>query len=51
MTFGSVRRRVADGSLALHGAYFGIATGRLLVRDPETKTFAPAVAHLHSSLS
>jgi carbonic anhydrase len=51
MTFGSVRRRVADGSLTLHGAYFGIATGRLLVRDPETKTFAPVVAHLHASLS
>ena len=39
MTFGSIRRRVADGSLALHGAYFGIAHGRLLVRDPETKAF------------
>jgi carbonic anhydrase len=51
MTFGSVRRRVADGSLTLHGAYFGIATGRLLVRDPETKTFTPVVAHLHASLS
>ena len=35
MTFGSVRRRIAEGSLALHGAYFGIATGRLLVRDPD----------------
>ena len=39
MTFGSVRRRVANGSLALHGAYFGIAQGHLLVRDPETKAF------------
>jgi len=43
MTFGCVRRRVADGSLQLHGAYFGIATGRLLARDPKTKTFAPVV--------
>ena len=43
MTFGSVRRRIANGSLAVHGAYFGIATGRLLVRDPATKTFAPLV--------
>src|SRR5262245_32369887 len=40
MTFGSVRRRIADGSLALHGAYFGIATGRLLVRDPASKRFS-----------
>jgi carbonic anhydrase len=43
MTFGCVRRRVAAGSLELHGAYFGIASGRLLVRDPTTKAFAPAV--------
>jgi len=47
MTFGSVRRRVAAGSLALHGAYFGIANGRLLIRDPETKAFA-AWPHEHA---
>ncbi|MEK7245614.1 MAG: carbonic anhydrase, partial [Pseudomonadota bacterium] len=41
MTFGSVRRRVAEGSLELHGAYFGIASGALLIRDPKTKVFAP----------
>ena len=39
MTFGSVRRRVASGELALHGAYFGIAHGHLLIRDSETKAF------------
>jgi carbonic anhydrase len=44
MTFGAIRRRVADGGLALHGAYFGVATGRLLIRDPATKTFAPVDA-------
>src|SRR4029453_3964932 len=43
--FCSVRPRGARGSWALPGAYFGIATGRLLVRDPETKRFAPVVAH------
>jgi carbonic anhydrase len=43
MTFGSVRRRVAAGMMELHGAYFGIATGRLLVRDPQTRRFGPAV--------
>ncbi len=40
MTFGSIRRGVADGSLRLHGAYFGIATGKLLIRDPATGKFA-----------
>ena len=39
MTFGAVRRRVADGSLAIHGAFFGVADGQLLIRDPETKAF------------
>jgi len=47
MTFGSIRRRVADGSLALHGAYFGIANGRLLIRDPATKAFE-AYPHEHA---
>jgi carbonic anhydrase len=32
---------VERGKLALHGAYFGIAAGRLLVRDPETGSFEP----------
>lgn len=41
MTFGSVRRRVAEGGLEIHGAYFGIATGELLIRDPKTKVFVP----------
>ena len=41
MTFGSVRRRVAEGGLELHGAYFGIASGALLIRDPKTKCFVP----------
>jgi carbonic anhydrase len=41
MTFGSIRRRVDDGLLKLHGAYFGISTGRLLVRDPMTREFSP----------
>jgi len=44
MTFPFVRRRVEGGELALHGAYFGVATGRLLLRDPATGSFAPAPA-------
>jgi carbonic anhydrase len=47
-TFGSIRRRVAEGSLELHGAYFGIASGRLLIRDPMTKTFVPVVERPHA---
>jgi carbonic anhydrase len=41
MTFPCVRILVERGTLALHGAYFGIAAGRLLVRDPATGQFAP----------
>ena len=39
MTFPCVRVLVERGKLELHGAYFGVATGRLLVRDPETGRF------------
>jgi carbonic anhydrase len=39
MTFPCVRILVERGKLALHGCYFGVATGRLLVRDCETGVF------------
>ncbi len=39
MTFPWVREAVQAGRLALHGAYFGVDTGRLLVRDPATGSF------------
>jgi carbonic anhydrase len=41
MTFPFVRILVERGKLALHGAYFGVASGKLLVRDPATGDFAP----------
>ena len=44
MTFPFVRRRVEAGTLALHGAYFGVATGRLLLRNPANGTFEPMTA-------
>ena len=44
MTFPFVRRRVEAGALALHGAYFGVATGRLLLRNPANGTFEPMTA-------
>jgi carbonic anhydrase len=42
MTFPCVRILTERGRLQLHGAYFGVATGVLMVRDPETGRFAPA---------
>jgi carbonic anhydrase len=41
MTFPCIRILVERGKLVLHGAYFGVATGRLLLRDPETGRFEP----------
>ena len=41
LSFPDVRQRVESGALALHGAYFGVADGVLLVRDPRDGTFAP----------
>jgi carbonic anhydrase len=41
MTFPCIRILVERGKLQLHGAYFGVATGELLVRDPQTGVFAP----------
>ncbi len=42
MTFPCVRILVERGKLQLHGAYFGVASGQLLVRDPQTGAFQPA---------
>jgi len=42
MTFPCIRILVERGKLALHGAYFGIAAGRLLIRNPATARFDPA---------
>jgi carbonic anhydrase len=41
MTFPCVRILVERGKLTLHGAYFSVANGRLLVRDPKTGRFEP----------
>jgi carbonic anhydrase len=42
MTFPRVRHLFGRGDLMLHGAYFGVATGQLSVRDPKTGVFEPA---------
>ncbi|AHG65157.1 carbonic anhydrase [Advenella mimigardefordensis] len=39
MTFPTVRERVEAGLLQLHGAYFGVATGVLFVRDTQSGEF------------
>jgi carbonic anhydrase len=46
MTFPWVQILVEQGRLTLHGAYFGISTGHLLVRDPATGLFGPAIEGL-----
>jgi carbonic anhydrase len=42
MTFPCVRILVERGKLHLHGAYFGVASGRLLIRHPGTGRFEAA---------
>lgn len=41
MTFPAVRERVEAGLLTIHGAYFGVATGVLFVRNADTGKFEP----------
>jgi len=41
MSFPFVRAQVERGKLHLHGAYFGIVAGQLLIRDPGTGEFKP----------
>ena len=41
MTFPFVKAAVEEGTLRLHGAYFGVASGKLLVRDAASGAFEP----------
>jgi carbonic anhydrase len=41
MSFPFVRAAVEAGELELHGAYFGVASGRMLVRNPRSGQFEP----------
>jgi len=47
-TFPYVREREAQGRLALHGAYFGIADGRLLALDEAKGEFFPIAEAAHA---
>jgi len=50
MTFPCIATLVERGKLALHGAWFGVATGVLSIRDRQTGLFAP-VAEAHAKPS
>src|SRR3954466_7678891 len=41
MTFPRLRKLIERGDVAVHGAYFGVATGQLSVLDRETGEFQP----------
>ncbi|HEY1735235.1 MAG TPA: carbonic anhydrase [Methylovirgula sp.] len=47
-TFPYVRDREAKGELALHGAYFGVADGRLLALDEAKREFVPVAELAHA---
>jgi carbonic anhydrase len=50
MTFPCVKVLVERGKLQLHGAYFGVATGQLSVRNETTGKFEPVAAEDHARL-
>ena len=50
MSFPRLRSLVERGDVALHGAYFGVAGGKLFVRDAATGEFRQAAAADHARL-
>ena len=51
MTFDFIREAVEAGRLQLHGAHFGIVTGELRIRNPETGEFQSVVERDGKTLS
>jgi carbonic anhydrase len=43
-TFPQLRQLIETGQVAIHGAYFGVATGELLMRDEKTGAFVAVTA-------
>jgi carbonic anhydrase len=41
LTFPRLRTLIERGRVTLHGAYFAVATGELLVHDPQSGRFVP----------
>ncbi len=50
LTFPWVKKRVEDGALALHAAYFGVATGGLSVWNAASRQFVAVAADDHARL-
>ena len=50
MTFPRLRKLIERGTVAIHGAYFAVATGELLVRDEASGEFLPVAADDHARL-
>jgi carbonic anhydrase len=50
MTFPRLRILIERGSVSIHGAYFGVASGRLSVRDKMTGEFVPIAAEDYARL-
>lgn len=50
-TFPCVQILESKGRLKLHGAYFDVASGVLMVRDPVTRQFIPAVGKMPNRVS
>jgi carbonic anhydrase len=48
LTFPRLRKLIERGKINLHGAYFGVATGRLSVRDTASGTFSPVAEDAHA---
>jgi carbonic anhydrase len=44
LTFPRLRKLIEMGQITTHGAYFGVATGKLSVRDPASGEFVPIAA-------
>jgi carbonic anhydrase len=50
LTFPRLRKLIEMGRVSIHGAYFGVATGRLSVRDPASGEFKPIAAEDYARL-
>lgn len=50
LTFPRLRKLIELGQIVTHGAYFGVATGKLSVRDPASGEFVPMAAEDYARL-
>jgi carbonic anhydrase len=50
MTFPRLAKMIERGTVMVHGAYFGVATGALSVRDRETGEFRPIAQAQHADV-